>query len=111
MSILWFREAIVNVCVYENHALVPPDETAIRPLKLLTSPLRSVKNGAAPDIEWVAQVSLLRPGFLLYPQNPGLKSETWATHSIVRPRQFHHLGWAEGPWTPLSKTFPGRSLL
>jgi hypothetical protein len=34
----------------------------------------------------VAQVSLLRPGFLLTngsrPEHPGLKSETWATHSI-----------------------------
>jgi hypothetical protein len=37
-------------------------------------------------IEWVAQVSLLRPGFLLasgpWTEHPGLKSETWATHSI-----------------------------
>jgi hypothetical protein len=33
--------------------------------------------------EWVAQVSLLRPGFssvVAIPEHPGLKSETWATH-------------------------------
>jgi len=34
--------------------------------------------------KWVAQVSLLRPGFLQAdgspPEHPGLKSETWATH-------------------------------
>jgi hypothetical protein len=36
--------------------------------------------------KWVAQVSLLRPGFLIanwsWPENPGLKSETWATHLL-----------------------------
>jgi hypothetical protein len=36
--------------------------------------------------EWVAQVSLVRPGFLLVngsePEHPGLKSETWATHLV-----------------------------
>jgi len=39
-----------------------------------------------PDFEWVSQVSILRPGFLLAmgsrPEHPGLKIETWATHSI-----------------------------
>jgi hypothetical protein len=38
------------------------------------------------DFKWVAQVSLLRPGFLLAngssPEHPGLKIETWATHLI-----------------------------
>jgi hypothetical protein len=65
--------------------------------------------------EWVAQVSLLRPGFLfanefsprlartLVQRNPGLKSETWATHStFVRsanfifldgPKAHEHSGW------------------
>jgi hypothetical protein len=37
------------------------------------------------NLEWVAQVSLLRPGFLpgksVLPKHPGLRSETWATHS------------------------------
>jgi hypothetical protein len=37
------------------------------------------------NTEWVAQVSLLRPGFSgqnpFARRNPGLKSETWATHS------------------------------
>ena len=40
---------------------------------------------ARSNIEWVAQVSLLRPGCFGYnhfaERNPGLKSETWATHS------------------------------
>jgi hypothetical protein len=48
---------------------------------------------ARTKVEWVAQVSLLRPGFLFaivftprmagthLRRNPGLKSETWATHS------------------------------
>jgi hypothetical protein len=44
-----------------------------------------------PDFEWVAQVSLLGPGSptpnssglgpICQPEHPGLKSETWATHS------------------------------
>src|ERR1700722_20239749 len=41
-----------------------------------------------PFNKWVAQVSLLRPGFLLAngsrPEHPGLKSETWATHSRLK---------------------------
>src|ERR1700679_650186 len=36
--------------------------------------------------KWVAQVSILRPGCLLArrfkPRHPGLKIETWATHSL-----------------------------
>jgi hypothetical protein len=40
---------------------------------------------ARTNIEWVAQVSLLRPGCFgqdpFFRRNPGLKSETWATHS------------------------------
>jgi hypothetical protein len=37
------------------------------------------------NVEWVAQVSILRPGFPMRVnpfarRNPGLKIETWATH-------------------------------
>src|SRR5277367_62513 len=43
-------------------------------------------NPLPPDFRWVAQVSLVRPGFLLesvfWREHPGLKSETWATHLI-----------------------------
>jgi hypothetical protein len=49
-----------------------------------------------PDVEWVAQVSLLRPGFLLanesWPEHPGLKSETWATHLIFARATFIFFG-------------------
>jgi hypothetical protein len=50
---------------------------------------------ARTKVEWVAQVSILRPGFfctrvlatlgvnLFARKNPGLKSETWATHSYL----------------------------
>jgi hypothetical protein len=61
----------------------------------LSTTFRSVENSAALDIEWVAQVSLLRPGFLrrgnpIARRNPGLKSETWATHSMFdRARKDH----------------------
>jgi hypothetical protein len=46
------------------------------------SPSRIV---ARTHVKWVAQVSLLetwvfRPGHI-YGRNPGLRSETWATHS------------------------------
>jgi hypothetical protein len=48
----------------------------------------------------VAQVSLLRPGFLLEsgfrPRHPGLKSETWATHLVSLPHRFHLLRLAVG---------------
>jgi hypothetical protein len=52
-------------------------------------------NLSRTKVEWVAQVSLLRPGFSLHKVlatlgvnpfargNPGLKSETWATHSTL----------------------------
>jgi hypothetical protein len=43
---------------------------------------------ARANIEWVPQVSLLRPGFLLanwsWPEHPGLKIETWATQPGCR---------------------------
>ena len=46
----------------------------------------SKKKLKTPDVKWVAQVSLLRPGCSgqgPFPKgNPGLKSETWATHLI-----------------------------
>ena len=68
-------------------------EPQVSPLRfaLLKNKLR------LPDFEWVAQVSLLRPGFFLAdgpkPEHPGLKSETWATHStLVRAIFFFFLG-------------------
>jgi hypothetical protein len=43
-------------------------------------------------IEWVAQVSLLRPGCFgedpFARRNPGLKSESWATHLDLGTQDF-----------------------
>jgi len=60
-------------------------------------PLRSADNQTATArFEWVAQVSILRPGFLLangcWPKHPGLKIETWATHLIFVRAIFTFLG-------------------
>jgi iron complex transport system substrate-binding protein len=55
--------------------------------------------------EWVAQVSLVRPGVLLasgaWPEHPGLKSETWATHQLLS---------LDAPLFPLSSR-PKRSVV
>jgi hypothetical protein len=54
-----------------------------------------------PDFEWVAQVSILRPGFLprnrSYRNTQVSKSETWATHSIFVRADFIFLGGPAGP--------------
>jgi hypothetical protein len=67
------------------------------------------KNLQPPDVEWVAQVSLLRPGFLLangfQPEHPGLKSETWATHSIFFRASFTFLGGPQAMSTPVGMQF------
>jgi len=43
---------------------------------------------------------VFRPG--AFPRrNPGLKSETWATHLIIRPHHFHVLQRAAGPLSAL----------
>src|SRR5580658_8951837 len=48
---------------------------------------------------WVAQVSILRPGFLLgngsWPQHPGLKIETWATHLLFVRSLVVFLRWPQ----------------
>jgi hypothetical protein len=72
---------------YENKRTAGPRSTSLR----AGSPLRSVD-------EWVAQVSLLRPGFSLqWAENPGLKSETWATHSMFVRASLIFFKGAEGP--------------
>ena len=54
-----------------------------------------------PDLPRKADLFLRRPGFLLAkgsrPEHPGLKSETWATHSMFVRAIFIFLEWTAGP--------------
>src|SRR5271165_4980330 len=58
-----------------------PRSTAVSSSQAIASEWNKM---ARTNLEWVAQVSFLRPGFHLanglWPEHPGLKSETWATH-------------------------------
>jgi hypothetical protein len=58
-------------------------------------------------IEWVAQglafEAWVSPCKWVLAEHPGLKSETWATHSTFVRGVFHLFGLAEGPSTLRSR--------
>jgi hypothetical protein len=76
--------------VYEDNALRPDGGRRFYGEQLLNESRFSfpcvdcrVENSAAPDIKWAAQVSLLRPGFLLA---NGFTSRMARTHLQIKPR-------------------------